>query len=257
MYVFFLLIKIVYFFFFFFSSRRRHTRCSRDWSSDVCSSDVLGEEEARQGGDDVRQDQDGDERQQDQAEQLARQQRSELLHAAEVLQNLVEHAEHAKPERYPNDCEDDQLPVAAAVPLLTEPLQRRAPLRLEHVPQRRLRHGASPLPSTSASSRTCAPPVSFKNSSSRLASPTWCWCRRSATVPEATIRPCWMIAILSHIASATSRVWVLIRTVPPLPTNWRKMSFSNRAALGSRPTIGSSTTMHSGRWMSALEMISF
>src|SRR5699024_7692942 len=32
-------------FFFFFSSRRRHTRSKRDWSSDVCSSDlaVLGE----------------------------------------------------------------------------------------------------------------------------------------------------------------------------------------------------------------------
>src|SRR5216684_6182894 len=29
------------FFFFFFSSRRRHTRCSRDWSSDVCSSDLV------------------------------------------------------------------------------------------------------------------------------------------------------------------------------------------------------------------------
>src|SRR6266542_5946215 len=27
-------------FFFFFSSRRRHTRCYRDWSSDVCSSDL-------------------------------------------------------------------------------------------------------------------------------------------------------------------------------------------------------------------------
>src|SRR5690606_41175846 len=27
---------------FFFSSRRRHTRFSRDWSSDVCSSDLLG-----------------------------------------------------------------------------------------------------------------------------------------------------------------------------------------------------------------------
>src|SRR2546429_9468648 len=25
---------------FFFSSRRRHTICSRDWSSDVCSSDL-------------------------------------------------------------------------------------------------------------------------------------------------------------------------------------------------------------------------
>src|SRR6266852_7348884 len=26
---------------FFFSSRRRHTRCYRDWSSDVCSSDLV------------------------------------------------------------------------------------------------------------------------------------------------------------------------------------------------------------------------
>src|SRR2546422_1661582 len=32
------------YFFFFFSSRRRHTRCSRDWSSDVCSSDLFLEE---------------------------------------------------------------------------------------------------------------------------------------------------------------------------------------------------------------------
>src|SRR3989449_11020542 len=33
-------------FFFFFSSRRRHTRCSRDWSSDVCSSDLAAGLEA-------------------------------------------------------------------------------------------------------------------------------------------------------------------------------------------------------------------
>src|SRR2546421_7501624 len=31
----------VLFYFFFFSSRRRHTRSDRDWSSDVCSSDLL------------------------------------------------------------------------------------------------------------------------------------------------------------------------------------------------------------------------
>src|SRR6266498_5622799 len=31
-------------FFFFFSSRRRHTRCGRDWSSDVCSSDLSAAE---------------------------------------------------------------------------------------------------------------------------------------------------------------------------------------------------------------------
>src|SRR5215203_553049 len=31
---------MIFFFFFFFSSRRRHTRYWRDWSSDVCSSDL-------------------------------------------------------------------------------------------------------------------------------------------------------------------------------------------------------------------------
>src|SRR5207248_8743071 len=30
-----------FFFFFFFSSRRRHTRSYGDWSSDVCSSDLV------------------------------------------------------------------------------------------------------------------------------------------------------------------------------------------------------------------------
>src|SRR2546421_3126975 len=34
------LVLICTFFFFFFSSRRRHTRSDRDWSSDVCSSDL-------------------------------------------------------------------------------------------------------------------------------------------------------------------------------------------------------------------------
>src|SRR5206468_5108050 len=35
-----ILIFLLFFFFFFFSSRRRHTRSDRDWSSDVCSSDL-------------------------------------------------------------------------------------------------------------------------------------------------------------------------------------------------------------------------
>src|SRR5690606_41060346 len=37
-----LFILLSFCFFFFFSSRRRHTRFSRDWSSDVCSSDLWG-----------------------------------------------------------------------------------------------------------------------------------------------------------------------------------------------------------------------
>src|SRR5690349_23956177 len=50
--IFFLLYLFLLFsFFFFFSSRRRHTRSLRDWSSDVCSSDLVldvrGEREAR------------------------------------------------------------------------------------------------------------------------------------------------------------------------------------------------------------------
>src|SRR5216683_5367851 len=37
----------VYSFLFFFSSRRRHTRSDRDWSSDVCSSDLDATREIR------------------------------------------------------------------------------------------------------------------------------------------------------------------------------------------------------------------
>src|SRR5689334_24686506 len=33
-------------FFFFFSSRRRHTRWNCDWSSDVCSSDLVDQQRA-------------------------------------------------------------------------------------------------------------------------------------------------------------------------------------------------------------------
>src|SRR5690606_39626120 len=36
---------------FFFSSRRRHTRFSRDWSSDVCSSDLALQAQQREKGD--------------------------------------------------------------------------------------------------------------------------------------------------------------------------------------------------------------
>src|SRR2546426_7003650 len=37
------LIMSLYSFFFFFSSRRRHTRLQGDWSSDVCSSDLVAD----------------------------------------------------------------------------------------------------------------------------------------------------------------------------------------------------------------------
>src|SRR5213594_3550358 len=223
---------------------------------------VLRQEEARQGRDHIRQHENADEREEHDPEDLAGEQRPEVFHAAEVLEDPVEDGEYADPEGQPHEGQDEQLGRAPAGALFADPLQGGAPLGLEHPPERGLRHAARPPsllppPSTSTKSRTCAPPVSFKNSSSRLASPARCCRRRSSTVPSATILPCWRIATRSHIASATSSVWVLMSTVPPRSTNWRKMSFSSRAALGSRPTMGSSTTMHCGRWMRALEMISF
>src|SRR6266498_1323305 len=49
--IFFFFLRLARFcFFFFFSSRRRHTRCGRDWSSDVRSSD-LGDGSGAAGGD--------------------------------------------------------------------------------------------------------------------------------------------------------------------------------------------------------------
>src|SRR5204863_3636816 len=39
-----ILFSLFFIFFFFFSSRRRHTRSLRDWSSDVCSSDLRASE---------------------------------------------------------------------------------------------------------------------------------------------------------------------------------------------------------------------
>src|SRR5699024_12438258 len=45
--------SITFYFLFFFSSRRRHTRSKRDWSSDVCSSDLELLVVAEHGLDDV------------------------------------------------------------------------------------------------------------------------------------------------------------------------------------------------------------
>src|SRR3712207_7245224 len=44
---------------FFFSSRRRHTRYWRDWSSDVCSSDLAAEEDVDAAAGHVRRDRHG------------------------------------------------------------------------------------------------------------------------------------------------------------------------------------------------------
>src|SRR5699024_12049438 len=46
----FVVVISTYLYLFFFSSRRRHTRSKRDWSSDVCSSDLPAHRSRSPGG---------------------------------------------------------------------------------------------------------------------------------------------------------------------------------------------------------------
>src|SRR2546425_2342572 len=124
--------------------------------------EILREEEARQRRDDVREHQDRDEREQDQSEDLSRNKRSQLFDGTQGLEDPVQDAKHTGPEPGADERQDDELAGAAAGALFSQPLQRGSPFRLEHMRERRLLH----RPRTSASSRTCAPPVSLRNSSS-------------------------------------------------------------------------------------------
>src|SRR5580700_5900092 len=81
-------------FFFFFSSRRRHTRSLRDWSSDVCSSDLC----LRRGGD-----------------ILPREARTELILAGRVPQHRREVA-HDERDVVTELLEDSHLPQDDRVP---------------------------------------------------------------------------------------------------------------------------------------------
>ena len=78
--------------------------------------------------------------------------------------------------------------------------------------------------------------------------------RSSSTVPCAMIRPRWTMLIRSHICSATSSVWVLIRIATPRSVIRLNTALMSCAPLGSRPTIGSSTSTARGRCMKAALM---
>src|SRR5207247_10216057 len=97
---------------------------------------------------------------------LPREEGSQLLHAAEVLEDPIQHSVDEDPEREGDDREDDELAGAAARALLAGPLEHGAPLGLQHVPQRGLLHA----PSTSTRARTAAPPASLRDSYAGVAS---------------------------------------------------------------------------------------
>ena len=65
----------------------------------------------------------------------------------------------------------------------------------------------------------------------------------SSGVPLATILPPWRMAIWSARRSASSRYWVVRKTVVPLSTSCRMVSHMSVRLLGSSPVVGSSKKM--------------
>src|SRR5690606_40540351 len=81
--------------FFFFSSRRRHTRFSRDWSSDVCSSDLderAGEAADRTGA----------------GERLAEDLRERRGDAGDVGDEDVDRAEHVEDDHHGDERSEER-----------------------------------------------------------------------------------------------------------------------------------------------------
>ena len=65
-------------------------------------------------------------------------------------------------------------------------------------------------------------------------------------VPERISRPLRITATLSQSFSATSSTWVEKKMAPPRSQSSRIISFSRCAAMGSRPTKGSSIRISFG-----------
>src|SRR5476651_2808679 len=107
--------------FFFFSSRRRHTRYWRDWSSDVCSSDLEPEREGVPTG------ANGCDRQ-DRGAPGRRRTIGETLNARQVQRALGTYETRESEEREPGRRDPAALPADAgnAVPLVLEDLRREA-----------------------------------------------------------------------------------------------------------------------------------
>ena len=216
------------------------------------------------------------------AEQLAGEQRSDLLHAAEEAQQPVEHQEDEAQKPSPNTREERRAaarcrarptscraravshfgheqvqrrrigqPTRRAMARVTR--DRRSAATSLSAARRRVRHRGRRRASRAAFSPVSRRKICFearraRRRRSRAARPS---CRSARITP-----PC-MIAMRSHIASATSSVCVDIMIVLPRRVYSRNRSLRMRAALGSSPTIGSSTTITSGRCTNALEMMSF
>src|SRR6187549_673811 len=112
------------------------------------------------------------------------------------------------------------------------------------------------LPSTGGSSG----PILAQTSSAAAADPSSSWSRMwglptsalsESGVPSATILPLSMMPTLSASWSASSRYWVVRKTVVPSSFSARTSSQIVRRLTGSRPVVGSSRKSTRGSWTSA------
>ena len=93
--------------------------------------------------------------------------------------------------------------------------------------------------------------TSVRNVSSRLVSPLPAFSRSSSSVPCAIRRPPAITPMRSAMRSATSRMCVVMMTVPPFATRSRSTFLTCRAEPASSPVSGSSRMMRRGSWTSA------
>src|SRR2546426_5646863 len=209
---------------------------------------VLREEEGRERGHHRAEGEEGQEGQEEPAEAEAHEVIAEFL-VVEELQGQPEHDREDRGGDEDPDPREEEGPGGVALLAPARPVAR-SPEDGEQQPGKGVLHIASSI------SCRPLPPVSFRKTGVSFSSSPPASVRRSATVPRARILPPRMMLIWSHISSATSRVWVLMRMATPLRLMARNTCLMRRAPRGSRPTIGSSTRTARGRWRKAAHMTS-
>src|SRR5207249_662784 len=91
--------------------------------------------------------------------------------------------------------------------------------------------------------------VASETASSRCGRPTWAF--NAPGVPSAAISPASMIPTRSASWSASSRYWVVRKTVVPSTLSFRTSSQIARRLIGSSPVVGSSRNRTRGSWTRA------
>ena len=103
--------------------------------------------------------------------------------------------------------------------------------------------------------RSAAPALRVEPKRSSTTSRPACSRTSSGGLPSATITPWSMTISRSQSCSASSMWWVVSTSVVPFSFSWNNRSHSTLRACGSRPVVGSSSSMMRGSETSARAIV--